>query len=88
MERISGPYKGYFIAAYTVGDGQIFAGYAKICMAEPASVWTAESVEKLSTATGYRSEEQALVAAEKKARIVIADIVGSTAPISAPGELN
>jgi hypothetical protein len=86
MERISGPYKGYFIAAYTVGDSQNFVGYAKICVTEPDDVWNAQSVERLTSATGYRSEHEALAAAEKKARQEIAEIVG--APITTPGALN
>ena len=86
MERISGPYKGYYIAAYTVGDSQNFVGYAKICLTEPDDVWNAQPVEKFTSATGYRSELEALVAAERKARQEIADIVGD--PITAPGALN
>lgn len=86
MERISGPYKGYYIAAYTVGSGPYFVGYAKICISEPEDVWNAQTVEKLTSATGYRDEQEALAAAERKARQEIADIVG--APITAPGALN
>ena len=86
MERISGPYKGYYIAAYTVGDSHNFVGYAKICVTEPDDVWNAQSVEKLTSATGYRSELEALAAAERKARQEIADIVGD--PITTPGTLN
>ena len=86
MERISGPYKGYYIAAYTVGSGEHFVGYAKICNAEPQDVWNAQAVEKLTSATGYRNEQDALAAAEKKARQAIAEVVGD--PITAPGALN
>ncbi len=85
MERISGPYKGYYIAAYTVNSGQNFVGYAKICMAEPGDVWNAQTVEKL-TSVADRDEQEALVAAEKKARQTIAEIVGD--PVTAPGALN
>jgi hypothetical protein len=88
MERISGPYKGYFIAAYTVPAGDGFVGYAKICMAEPGDVWNAQSVEKLTSVTGCQSEHEAMVAAERKAREAIAEIVGSTDPVTAPGALN
>ena len=38
MERITGPFKGYFIAAYTVESGDEFIGFAKICIAKPDSV--------------------------------------------------
>jgi hypothetical protein len=88
MERISGPYKGYFIAAYTVPAGENFVGYAKICVSEPDNVWNAQSVEKLTSATGYRSEQEAMVAAERKARQAIAEILGSSDPVTAPGALN
>ena len=86
MERISGPYKGYYIAAYTVSSGQNFVGYAKVCGTEPDDVWNVQSVEKLTSAAGYRDEQEALAAAEKKARQAIADIVGD--PITTPGALN
>ncbi|MDB5871574.1 MAG: hypothetical protein JWQ07_1016 [Ramlibacter sp.] len=87
MERISGPYKGYFIAAYTVASEQNFVGYAKICVAQPEDVWNVQSVEKLTSATGFRSEQEALVAAEQKARQAIAEMVGSLDPVTAPGAL-
>jgi hypothetical protein len=86
MERISGPYKGYYIAAYTVGSDPNFVGYAKICAREPENVWNAQTDEKLASATGYRDEMETLVAAEKKARQEIADIVGD--PVTTPGALN
>ena len=87
MERISGPYKGYFIAAYTVESGKNFVGYAKVCATEPESVWNVAVVEKLTSATGYRSEQEALTAAERKARHAIAEIVGSWEPVTGPGAL-
>jgi hypothetical protein len=88
MERISGPYKGYFIAAYTVETDDQFVGYGKVCMEEPDSVWNAKSVEKLTSAPGCRTELEAVLAAEQKARDAIADILGNWDPITAPGELN
>ncbi len=88
MERISGPYKGYFIAAYTVEAGPRFVGYAKVCVEEPASVWTANSVEKLTSASGCKTELEAVVAAEQKARQAIADIASDWDTYSAPGALN
>jgi hypothetical protein len=86
MERVSGPYKGYYIAAYTVSSGEGFAGYAKICTSEPANVWNAQTDERLISATGYRDEQDALLAAEKQARRDIAEIAGS--PVTAPGALH
>jgi hypothetical protein len=87
MERISGPYKGYFIAAYTVGNEPNFVGYAKICITEPVDVWNAPTVEKLLSATGFRTEQEALTAAERKARHTIAEIVGNWDQVTGPGAL-
>lgn len=85
MERISGPYKGFFIAAYTVENASGYVGYAKVCMLEPDSVWSADPVEKLTSATEYRTELEAIVAAERKARQDIAHMVGE--PTTEPGAL-
>ncbi|HSV35299.1 MAG TPA: hypothetical protein VLI46_07060 [Ramlibacter sp.] len=74
MERISGPYRGYYIAAYTVEADSSFIGYAKVCAEEPESVWNTQGVEKLTSASGYRSELEAVLAAEQKARRAIAEI--------------
>jgi hypothetical protein len=89
MERISGPYKGYFIAAYTVEAGSNYVGYAKVCVEEPESVWTANSVEKLTSASGCRSELEAVLAAEQKARRAIAEFTAAAGwdTTSLPGAL-
>lgn len=87
MERISGPYKGYYIAAYTVGSEPNFVGYAKVCFTEPADVWNATPVERLLSATGFRTEQEALSAAERKARQAIAEIVGSWDHVTGAGAL-
>lgn len=85
MERISGPYMGYFIAAYSVRAEKGYVGYAKVCAEEPASVWRVANVEKLTTAAGCRSALEAVVAAEVKARQSIAELAGW--PASMPGAL-
>lgn len=87
MERISGPYKGYFLAAYTVGTSPNFSGYAKICTIEPTNAWNATTVEKLASASGFHTEEEALAAVERLARHMIADIVGNWDQVSSPGAL-
>ena len=86
MERISGPYKGYFIAAYTVEAGKQFVGYAKVCAEEPGNVWNVTVVEKLTSATAY-SELEAVAAAERKARRAIADLVPGWDSTGWPGAL-
>jgi hypothetical protein len=88
MERITGPYRGYYIAAYSVESGASFVGYAKVCQEEPTDVWNAESVEKLTSAAGCKSELEAVSAAERKARQIIAELTADwdSSP-TAPGAL-
>lgn len=91
MERISGPYKGYFIAAYSVAAGSTYVGYAKVCTEQPQSVWSAQGVEKLTSAAGCSSELEAVTTAEHKARQIIAELASGASgfgPLSAPGELH
>jgi hypothetical protein len=88
MERVTGPYKGFYIAAYSVEADDLFVGYAKVCVGEPESVWNANSVQKLTSASGCHTEIEAVLAAERKARQAIAEILGNWDPITAPGELN
>ncbi|MDB5883605.1 MAG: hypothetical protein JWP43_3483 [Ramlibacter sp.] len=85
MERISA-YKGYFIAAYTVEAGKQFVGYAKVCAAEPESVWNVQAVEKLTSASAH-SELEAVAAAEQKARRAIAELTTGWDSGTAPGAL-
>lgn len=87
MERISGPYKGYFIAAYSVPAGSLHVGYAKVCLGRPLSVWSEAGVEKFTSATGCRSELEALAAAERKAREAVTDLASGFGPITLPGAL-
>jgi hypothetical protein len=86
MERISGPYKGYFIAAYTVEADNRFVGYAKVCAEEPGNVWNVNVVEKLTRATA-QSELEAVAAAERKARRAIADLAPGWDSSTSPGAL-
>ena len=87
MERISGPYKGYFIAAYSVEAGNKFVGYAKVCAEEPESVWNVTVVEKLTSATAC-TELEAVAAAEQKARRAIADLTAGWDSTTSPGALD
>jgi len=87
MERISGPYKGYFIAAYSVPADAGFVGYAKVSLEEPQSVWSVPDVQKLTSVTGCRTELDAVSAAEQKARVAIANLSCGFDPVSAPAPL-
>jgi len=86
VERISGPYKGYFIAAYSIEACKQFVGYAKVCAEEPESVWKVDVVEKLTSATAC-SELEAVAAAEQKARRAIADLTAGWDSTTSPGAL-
>lgn len=87
MERITGPYKGYFIAAYSVTTGDSHAGYAKISMEQPRSVWSVTEVEKLIRVSGGRTELEAVIEAERKARLAIAHLAFHWHPATGPGAL-
>lgn len=55
---------------------------------EPQSVWRNDlQVEKLTSAAGFRTELEAVAAAEGKARQAIADMTVGWDSTSAPGEL-
>jgi len=87
MERITGPYKGFFLAAYTVENASGYVGYAKVCILRPESVWNADTVEKLTCAPG-RTELEAMVAAERKARKEIGLMVANSDSTFDPAALN
>ncbi|MGE0329989.1 MAG: hypothetical protein AB7P37_04795 [Ramlibacter sp.] len=82
MERITGPFKGYFIAAYTVESGDEFIGFAKICIAKPDSVHNINAQHKVRSYHLYSSESQALESAEFRARESIASLPPNWHPFS------
>lgn len=72
MERISGPWAGIFIAAYTTELAGVFYGYAKLCELRPADVWSAVPVVKVAS-RGFADEQLALDSVERRARRVISE---------------
>jgi hypothetical protein len=71
IERISGPWRGYWVAAYTVEFGGLCIGYAKICLERPKSIWdNASEIVKVSY-EGIHHEE-AMEGVEAVARSTIA----------------
>jgi hypothetical protein len=86
MHRISGPYRGYFVAAYTQEARGGFVGYGKACITRPAEAWRAHSAADVASSI-YPSELQALVAAEHKVRLEIDQLPPSWAPFTVPGSL-
>ena len=71
MERLSGPWAGIYVAAYTTQLRGVFYGYAKLCEAQPSDVWSAKAVAKVAS-RGFADENLALEAAERRAQRVIA----------------
>ena len=63
MEKITGPWDGIYIAAYTAELGGMFYGYAKLSTVCPDEVWTAEALLKVTTEHSYVDAAQALAAA-------------------------
>lgn len=82
MERISGPVKGYFIAAYTVESGDEYVGFAKVCIARPDDVHNINAQHKVRSYHLYSTPEQALESAEFRAREAIARLPANWHPFS------
>lgn len=71
MERIWGPVKGFWLAAYAapVGDdGQRFCSYAKVCWSKPDTYWDADCAFKIFGGEHHRSIDAALSAVALDAR--------------------
>lgn len=66
FERVSGPVRGYFAAAYACPVGELgnrYVGYYKLFAGEPESYWQSECLSKGCTETDYEAPEDALNAA-------------------------
>jgi hypothetical protein len=85
MHRISGPYRGYFVAAYTSSVKGGFIGLGKVSATRPVGDWWQRSPADF-TSSIYPSEQQALVAAEHKARLEIEQLPPSWDPFNSPGK--
>jgi hypothetical protein len=75
IERLSGPFRGYYIAAYTTAHGRAdvpFDAYFKICSHRPRSYWEAQCLLKGKGAAEGPTAQGALAAAENQARQLIA----------------
>ena len=86
MHRVSGPYRGYFVAAYTVSGKGGFVGYGTACVTRPTAAWRAQGTADVISSL-YPNELQALVAAEHKVRLEIDQLPPSWDPFTAPGPL-
>lgn len=71
MERISGPYNGFYIASYAGESGgpiPTFFAYAKVCRGKPANYWDAHCCAKVPAAQPHPTALAAIAEAEKRAR--------------------
>lgn len=67
LERISGPYRGYYMLAYAVDTPDGVVGYAKVCEEPIEDGWSCDAVAKLSCEP-VSSANDALNLAEMAAR--------------------
>jgi hypothetical protein len=80
MDRISGPYKGYYVAACALPMGELgdqFIGYAKVCASRPRSCWDGPGVSEHSAEQVCNAEDEAVAAAEAAARKRIDELARS-----------
>jgi hypothetical protein len=87
MERITGPYRGYFIAALSVPQHARYTGRAYICTDKPETVHDARRFEQVSSVGVYAEQERAVQAAEFQARFIIDGLDQNWEPFTAPGVL-
>lgn len=72
LERITGPWDGIYVAAYTTELDGYFYGYAKLCTSQPWDMWNVHVMLKITAHSGYFFETEALEAVENLASRVIA----------------
>jgi hypothetical protein len=71
MERISGPYNGFWIASYAGESGgptTSFFAYAKICRGKPENYWDAHCCAKVPGERLHPTAQSAIAEAETRAR--------------------
>ena len=71
MERISGPYNGFYIVSYackTLGSGESFLGYSKICRDKPDNYWEAHCFAKIAGEQLHSNAQDAVTEVERQAR--------------------
>lgn len=70
FERISGPYHGYYVAAYAIACEEGFLGYAKVCNGPVADIWGCDAISKVGCGLSS-SPESAVDEVEIRARLTI-----------------
>lgn len=71
MERISGPFNGFYIATYageSGGPSPSFFAYSKICRGKPQNYWDAHCCAKLSGERLHPTAAAAVNELERRAR--------------------
>jgi hypothetical protein len=71
MEKISGPYNGFYVASYASESGGTapgFFAYAKICRGKPENYWDAHFCAKVSGERVHPTAQAAIAEAERRAR--------------------
>jgi hypothetical protein len=84
MQRRSGPYAGYFIAAEAVAVGQRFVGHAKVSVAPLNGDPHAGVVAQVQTIGAYVTPDEAIWAAEFQARMLIDGLPPDWDPLDKP----
>ena len=72
IERVVGPFKGYYIASYACEMGELgerYLGFAKLCRVKPDDYWQASACAKFSCEELADTPEHALASAEARARM-------------------
>ena len=75
VERVVGPFQGYYIASYACAMGELgrqYLGFARVCAAKPKDYWKAKACAEVSTSELLDSAETALERAESQAKTEIA----------------
>jgi len=71
VERITGPFNGFYIATYastTGGPGPNYLGYSKICRGKPQNYWEAHCCKTVVGMQIHPSPQAAMNEAERCAR--------------------
>jgi hypothetical protein len=89
MERISGPFNGFYIASCackTVGPGESFLGYSKICRDKPDNYWEAHCFAKIAGEQVHPNPRDAVVDVERQAREQTGNLARWPASAQGPAE--
>lgn len=85
IERVTGPFGAFYIAAYAVECAGVFFGYAKICLGEPRDLWECSAFDKVG-APPATTRESAVRFAEPRARALVRTLTRGTDIPGAPAD--